>query len=53
MKGNTLFVRNLRYSATKETLEKVFGVYGPLKNYFVVQDSSNVTSITKIFYLVI
>ncbi|RUS81801.1 hypothetical protein EGW08_010438 [Elysia chlorotica] len=40
-KGKTLFVRNLPYTTTNETLEKVFSDIGPLKSCFVVKDKDS------------
>ncbi|GFS08779.1 RNA-binding protein 28 [Elysia marginata] len=37
-KSKTLFVRNLPYTTTNESLEKVFSDAGPLKSCFVVKD---------------
>ena len=31
-KENQIFIRNLAYTVTTEDLERVFSVYGPLKN---------------------
>ena len=39
--GKTLFVRNLPYTATNDTLEKVFGEYGPLKGWYVVGSAAD------------
>ncbi|CAG5134175.1 unnamed protein product, partial [Candidula unifasciata] len=39
--GKTLFVRNIPYSATNESLEKVFSDIGPIKSCFVVKDKDS------------
>ncbi|BFZ09199.1 hypothetical protein BsWGS_12238 [Bradybaena similaris] len=39
--GRTLFVRNIPYSATNESLEKVFSDIGPIKSCFVVKDKES------------
>ena len=38
IESNTLFIRNLPFSATNKTLEDVFSDIGPLKQCFVVKD---------------
>ncbi|KAK3696107.1 hypothetical protein RRG08_061882 [Elysia crispata] len=40
-KGKTLFVRNLPYTTTNESLEKIFSDVGPLKSCFVVKDKDS------------
>ncbi|GFO46401.1 RNA-binding protein 28 [Plakobranchus ocellatus] len=39
--GKTLFVRNLPYTTTNESLEKEFSDIGPLKSCFVVKDKDS------------
>eukprot|EP01135_Chromosphaera_perkinsii_P003146 Nk52_evm35s236 gene=Nk52_evmTU35s236 len=41
--GKTLFVRNLPFAFTNQSLEDTFGVFGPMKKCFVVADPKNPT----------
>ena len=54
-KSKTLFVRNLPYSTTNDSLEKVFSDVGPLKSCFVVKEKgkSNLILSRSIHFIVL
>ena len=40
----TVFIRNLPFSATNDTLEEVFGQVGPIKKCFVVKEKGKLSN---------